>query len=161
MYWKSELKGATGIDISTLASKIDLAGLKTKVDNLDVDKLKTVPTDSSQLRNVVENWCCQKILYDKLFIKVNVIDIKMPSTSGLANKTQHDLENQGLKKKIEDVDKKIPNTSGLVKKFDYNTEITEIEKKMPSFTGLVTTAALNTKATEIENKTPNITNLAT
>ena len=39
---KAHLKGATSIDTSTLASKTDLAGLKTKVDNLDVNKLKTV-----------------------------------------------------------------------------------------------------------------------
>ena len=38
-----------------LASKADLASLKTKVDNLDVDKLKTVPADLSKLRNVVDN----------------------------------------------------------------------------------------------------------
>ena len=41
---KASLKGATGIDTSMLASKTDLASLKTKVDNLDV-KLKTVPPD--------------------------------------------------------------------------------------------------------------------
>ena len=39
----------------TLASKTDLASLKTKVDNLDVDKLESVPADLSTLRNVVDN----------------------------------------------------------------------------------------------------------
>lgn len=38
---KADLKGATGIGISMLASKTDLAGQKTKVDNLNVDKIKT------------------------------------------------------------------------------------------------------------------------
>lgn len=38
---KAELKWATGIYASTLASKTDLASLKTKVGNLDVGKLKT------------------------------------------------------------------------------------------------------------------------
>ena len=42
---KADLKGATGIDTSMLASKADLASLKTKVDNLTVDKLKTVPAN--------------------------------------------------------------------------------------------------------------------
>ena len=41
----ANLKGATGIDTSTLASKTDLACLKFKLVNLDVDKLKTVPAD--------------------------------------------------------------------------------------------------------------------
>ena len=40
---KADLKGAISIGTSTFASKTDLVGLKTKVDNLDVDKLKTVP----------------------------------------------------------------------------------------------------------------------
>ena len=42
---KVDLKGATGIDTSTLTSKGDLAILKTKVDNLNGDKLKAVPID--------------------------------------------------------------------------------------------------------------------
>ena len=36
---KAKLKGATSISTSTLPSKTDLSRLKTKVDNLDVDKL--------------------------------------------------------------------------------------------------------------------------
>ena len=46
--------------MSMLASKPDFATLKTKVDNLDVDKLKTVPADSSALNNVLDNGCYQK-----------------------------------------------------------------------------------------------------
>ena len=42
---KADLKGAAGIDTSMLTSKADLASLKTKVDNLNVDKLKTVPAN--------------------------------------------------------------------------------------------------------------------
>ena len=46
---KVNLKGARSIDTSTLASKRELDSLKTKVDNLNVDKLKTVPADQSKL----------------------------------------------------------------------------------------------------------------
>ena len=66
-----------------------MASLKSRVDNMDVDKLKTVPADLSKLNNVVgndvirKNWCC----YEKLFIKVNAIDTKIPSTSGIVIKT--------------------------------------------------------------------------
>ena len=42
---KTDLKGATGIDMSNLALKSNLAKLKAEVDKVDVDKLKTVPTD--------------------------------------------------------------------------------------------------------------------
>ena len=52
---KTNLKGATGIDTSTLISTTDLVSLKTKVDSLDVGKLKTVPGDLSKLINVVES----------------------------------------------------------------------------------------------------------
>ena len=45
---KVDLKGATGIDTSLVASKTDLVSLKTKVGNLDVYKLKTVPADLSK-----------------------------------------------------------------------------------------------------------------
>ena len=49
---KVDLKGVTGVDTSTLASKSHLASLKTKVDNLNVNKLKTVTADLSILSSV-------------------------------------------------------------------------------------------------------------
>ena len=98
------MKEATGIDTCTLASKMDFLSLKTKLDKLDVDKIKTVPADLSKLSNVVDNDAIKKAVYDKLVIKVNAINTKIPSTSGLLTTTQYDLEKQGLEKKIEDVD---------------------------------------------------------
>ena len=40
---------------------MDLAGLKTKAGNLDVDKIKTVPADLSKLSNVVYNGQCSAL----------------------------------------------------------------------------------------------------
>ena len=40
------------------------------------------------------------------------------------------------------LENKIPDTSSLVKKTDHNTKITEIENKISSISGLVTNAAL-------------------
>ena len=74
---------------------------------------------------------------NQLVTKVNAIDTKIPSTSGLVTKTEYDWDKQDLERKIEDVDRK-PNTSELVKKIDYNTSIIVIEKKISSVTGLVT-----------------------
>ena len=60
---KSELKHATGVDISKFAKKDYLANLKTEVDKLqkseklDVDMLAPVPTDLRKLSNVVKNGC--------------------------------------------------------------------------------------------------------
>ena len=42
---KTDLKNITHIDVSSFASKTNLSALKTKVDKIDVDKLKTVPDD--------------------------------------------------------------------------------------------------------------------
>ena len=51
---KADLKEATAIDTSTLASKTDLHGLKTKLDELDVDKREIVPADLSKLNDVLD-----------------------------------------------------------------------------------------------------------
>ena len=51
---EADLKNATGIDTSKLATKSDLASLKAEVDKIDVDKLKTVPDDLSNLKSKVD-----------------------------------------------------------------------------------------------------------
>ena len=157
---KGNLNGVTGIDTSKLASRTDLTSLKTKVDDLDVDKLKTVPVDLSKLRNVSDNNIVKKTVYNKLIIRVNTTITKIPSNSGLMTKTQHDSDKKGLTEKTDDVDKKIPKTSRLVKKTDYYKNIMEIENKILSGTGLTTTAGLTAKATEISIKIPDITKAA-
>ena len=45
---KADLKGATGVDISNPAAKLDLFSLKAEVDKLDIDKLTTAPADLSR-----------------------------------------------------------------------------------------------------------------
>ena len=60
------LKNDTGIDTSKLAAKSDIASLKTEVDRIDIDKLKTVPIDLSKLSNLVKNEVDKKTVYDKL-----------------------------------------------------------------------------------------------
>ena len=52
---KKDIKDITHIDASGFASKANLAALKTEVDKVDTDKLKTVPDDLAKLRNVVKN----------------------------------------------------------------------------------------------------------
>lgn len=66
---KAELKGATDIDTSTLASKTDLPCLNTKVDYLYLDKPKTILADLSKLRNVVSNDVVKKIVHERLLPK--------------------------------------------------------------------------------------------
>ena len=52
---KDGAKNITHVDVSTYASKTNLAALKTEVDKIDTNKLKTVPEDLAKLSNVVKN----------------------------------------------------------------------------------------------------------
>ena len=52
---KTDLKNITHVDVSSFASKTNLVALKTEVDKIDADKLKTAPTDLAKLTNVIEN----------------------------------------------------------------------------------------------------------
>ena len=51
---KDDVKNITHVDVSNFASKTNLAALKTEVDKIDEDKLKTTPTDLAKLTNAVE-----------------------------------------------------------------------------------------------------------
>ena len=57
---KKDIKDITHIDASGLASKTNLAALKTEVDKIDTDKLKIVPDDLAKLTNVVKNEVAKK-----------------------------------------------------------------------------------------------------
>ena len=59
---KTDLKNITHTDVSSFASKTNLAALKTEVDKIDADKLKTVPVDLAKLSNVVNNDAVKKKL---------------------------------------------------------------------------------------------------
>ena len=48
-------KNITHVDVSSFASKTNLAALKTEVDKIDTDKLKTAPADLAKLTNAIEN----------------------------------------------------------------------------------------------------------
>ena len=98
--------------------KLNLASLKTKVFELNFDKLVPVPDDLNNLSDVVENYV-QKAACDKLVEKVKVLILEnLFQKLGVTYTKQ--LENE------------IPYTSRLVKKTDYDANITEIEGKILS-----------------------------
>ena len=80
---RTDLKNLTHVNTSSFALKTDLDNLKTEVDKLEIDKLVPVPTDLSNLSNVVRNDVVKKTVYDKLVAKVYNID-----TSGFVLKTK-------------------------------------------------------------------------
>ena len=62
---KTDLKSITHVDVSSFASKTNLVALKTEVDKIDADKLKTTPTDLDKLTNAVEDDVVKKNDYNK------------------------------------------------------------------------------------------------
>ena len=59
---KADLKNATGVDASKFAKKVDLANLKSNVDELDIDKLKNVTTNLSNLKSKVDKLDVDKLV---------------------------------------------------------------------------------------------------
>ena len=61
---KTDLKNITHVDVSSFASKTNLAALKTEADKIDAHKLKTTPTDLAKLTNGVEHGVVKKTDYN-------------------------------------------------------------------------------------------------
>ena len=95
---KTDLKNIIHTDVSSFASKTNLAALKTEVDKIDVDKLKTVPDD---LTNVVKNETVKKTDF---------------SADDYVKKTKFSADTNALDDKIDKVDKNIPDVSNLATK---------------------------------------------
>ena len=153
---KTDLKNGTHVHVSSFASKTNLASLKTEVDKIDVDRLKTVPVDLAKLSNGVKNDVIQKTEYNKSVTKVDNIN-----TTNFVKKNKYEKDGSDFQNKISKVDKKIPDVSGLVKKTDFNSKITETESKIPNVSNFITKTNFNTKVTEIEGKMPDNSNLVT
>ena len=71
---KTDLKNVSHVDISSFVLKSNLASVKTKVDKIDADKVKTVQVDLAKLSNVVKNDVVKKAEYNKLVTKVDNIN---------------------------------------------------------------------------------------
>ena len=104
------------------ALKTNLAALKTEVDNIDTDKLKTVPNDLAKLSNVFKNDVVKKTEYNTLRNKVDAID-----TSKFVSRTKFTIDTNALDDKIDKVEKKIPDITSLATKSSVTRLITEQE----------------------------------
>ena len=51
---KSDFKNATGIDTSSFAKQVDLTNLKSNIDRLNIDKLKNILTNLSNLKSKLD-----------------------------------------------------------------------------------------------------------
>ena len=62
MQQKQIYKNATGVYTSYFAKKVDLANLKSDVDQLDIDKLKSLLTNLSNLKSKVDKLDVDKLV---------------------------------------------------------------------------------------------------
>ena len=95
---KTDLKNIIHVDVSSFASNTDLAALKTEVDKIDADKLKTIPADLAKLTNAIEHDVVKKTDYNT---KITGIEAKIIGTS---KNTIDNLTN--ILNKIKEIDKK-------------------------------------------------------
>ena len=121
---KKDLKNITHVDVSSFASKTNLAALKTEVDKIDTDKLKTTPTDLTKLTNAIENDVVKKTDYNTKGTSIeaqiagltkNTVDnladitkLKAIDTNSFVNKTKFSADINTLDDKRDGVEKKNP-----------------------------------------------------
>ena len=76
---KDDVKNITHVDVSSYATKTNLAALKTEVDKIDTDKLKAVPDDLAKLSNVVTNEVVKKLILVLILMsrELNLVQILM------------------------------------------------------------------------------------
>ena len=160
---KTDLKNITHADVSSFASKTNLAALKTEVDKIDTDKLKTAPTDlvyntkvtsiETQIAGYTKN------TVDNL---ADITKLKAIDTNSFVTRTKFSANTNALDDKI---DGKKTDISGLATKTSlnsylqtstFNSKITEEESKIKDANIIAKSA--NTKANTIRS---NLTSYAT
>ena len=112
---KTDLKNIIHTNVSSFASKTNLAALKTEVDKINVDKLKTVPDDLAKLSNVVKNEVVKKTDF---------------SADNSVRRTKFSAATNTLDDKIDKVDKKIPDVSGLATKYSVTILIRNLDDRI-------------------------------
>ena len=178
---KSDLKNITHVDVSSFASKTNLAALKTEVDKIDADKLKTTPADLAKLTNAIEHDVVKKTDYNTEVTSieaqiagltkntvdnlVNITKLKAIDTNSFVNEIKFSAGINTLDDKIDGVEKKNPDISGLATKTSltdylktstFNTKVTEVESKIKDADIIAKSAV--TRANTIRS---NLTNYAT
>ena len=150
---KTDLNNITHVDVSSFASKTNLAALKTEVDKIDADKLKTTPTELAKLTNAVEHDVVKKTDYNTKVTSVeaqiagltkNTVDnladitkLKAIDTNSFVTRTKFSADTNALDDKIDGVEKKT-DISGLATETSLNSYLQ--------------TSTFNSKVTEVVNK---------
>ena len=77
-----------------------MTNLRTKVDDLDFVRLKTVPIDLNKLSDVVDNDAVKNTNFKALKTKVDSLEKKIPDAAILMHINQYNTDKQNLEKKI-------------------------------------------------------------
>ena len=113
---QTDLKNITHVDVSSFASKTNLAALKTEVDKIDTNKLKTAPTDLAKLTNAIENDVVKKTDYNT---KVTSIEAQ------IAGFTKNTVDNLADITKLKAID-----TNSFVLKTKFSADINTLDDKI-------------------------------
>ena len=121
---KTDLNNITHVDVSSFASKTNLAALKTEVDEIDAYKLKTAPADLTKLTNAIENDVVKKTDYNAKVTSIkaqiagltkNTVDnladitkLKAIDTNSFVTRTKFAADTNALDDKIDGIEKKKP-----------------------------------------------------
>ena len=146
-----------------------MAALKTEVDKIDTDKLKTVPNDLAKLSNIVKNDVVKtkyetdgKAIYDK----IDAVEKKIPVLTDFVTTARfnHKKNLLATKTALTTVENKIPNISNLATKTSlssllpissFNSKVTELEGKVTTvdnkFSGFVKKTDYSAEITKIKN----------
>ena len=152
---KTDLKNITHVDVSSFASKTNLAALKTEVDKIDVDKLKTTPADLAKLTIAIKNDVVKKTDYNAKVTSIeaqiagltknttdnlnDITKLKAIDTNSFVTRTKFSADTNTLDDKIDGVEKKVLDISGLATKTSlndylktstFNSKVTEVESKI-------------------------------
>ena len=171
---KDDVKNITHVDVSSFASKTNLAALKTGVDKIDTDKLKTAPTDLAKLTNAIKNDVVKKTDYNAKVTSIeaqitgltkNTVDnladitkLKAIDTNSFVTRTKFSADTNFLDDKVDGVEKQISDISGLATKTSlndylqtstFNSKVTEVQSKIKDADIIAKSA--NTKANTIRS----------
>ena len=92
---------ADKLDVDELKNvPTNLSNLKSKADKLDADKLLPVPVDLSKPSNAVKTDVVKKDVYNT---KIKNIEDKIPDITNFATNTTHNAETNEIKNKIPNV----------------------------------------------------------
>ena len=119
---KDDVTNITPADVSSFASKTNLAALKTEVDKIDADKLKTTPTDLAKLTNAIEHDVVKKTDYNTKVTSIeaqitgltknttdnlnDITKLKAIDTNSFVTRTKFSADTNALDDKIDGVEKK-------------------------------------------------------